>query len=212
MMPATTLRRIFGGTNLAVDCATEEPFCLPIQVRRGEDGPPETEGYSLRLRVRNRSRLFAYRQVAVTATKIFREAEDGGFHTVPGFDPVELTWSESFGLFRDLPPGAEHFCFIGRIMKPDRAAFLGRRPAAADGRYTYLSLAAEAGRSESPHIVPPGRYRLYCTLSGPDLKPRAFTLRLFISGDWHDEARRMLGEGFRIDALDEAGSAEAGGG
>lgn len=190
-------------SKLNVSCETAEPYCQRIQVRRAEGTPPETEGYSLRIRITNRSRYLSFHQVAVTASKIFREGDDGGFHTVAGFEPVELTWSESFGLFQDFSPGSEHFCFVGRLMKPNRTTeFLGGRHPDGDGRYTYLNLAAEARHSGEPHIVPPGRYRLYFTLSGPDTPPHACAIRLFLSGDWHDDDEQMRAEGFGMETAD----------
>lgn len=178
------------------------PYCRKIRLsqRHGDETP--ADGYSISVMVKNRSRIFSHKNMGVLASKIFREGEDGTFQTVAEFQPVNLIWSHSFRPFTDIAPRAELFFSLGRILDPrSTTVFAGK--SGYGGDFACLSLATELERSGEPHIIQPGNYRLFCTIGGSNTSSITFSIRFFISGQWHADEEAMYREGFSIEVISD---------
>jgi hypothetical protein len=170
----------------------------------------ETDGYFLRLCIKNKSKKFRANQVEVFASELLVKRQDGRYYPYQNFEPINLVWSHlpdppiiGFLPFADLSPEMERYCFIGRILNPNnRSNFPRFNDEKLPPDKTCLALAVQVERFNKYYIIPHGSYWLKCSIGGENIGLLKKTIELEICGDWYENETEMFGKGFDLKLLD----------
>ncbi len=195
------IRAFLTRPSLEVITDTASPYCQKILVQHVLNYEITAPGYYLRIAVKNKSRFFKANSVEVFASSLLQKGTMG-FVPYEDFDPSDLVWSHDPGDMNpltNLSPEMEKYCFIGRIIDPGQREAVKRfdRPDLPEGK-ACLALAPSTERYTKAHIIPPGTYRLYCSVVGSNTKREQICLEMHVSGDWYENEQEMLEKGFSI--------------
>jgi hypothetical protein len=157
--------------------------------------------YYLRLLVKNVGNQRA-EMVEVFAAELREKLADDSFTTAKRFLPMNLRWSHTGKIFLDgLAPAMEKYCDLGHIIDPaQRHRFLMEDDPALglSSEQTVLSLDLEMKPFTMSHLVAPGTYHLFIKVAAANVKPVPKTFEIVLTGRWHEDERRMLGDGIAI--------------
>lgn len=191
---------------LKLSTSASSPCCQKIIVKNPYS---ETDGYFLRLCIKNESDKFRANQVEVFASELLVKHNNGNYYPYQYFEPINLAWSHlpdpisGFLPFADLSPEMERYCFIGRIVNPkNRSNFDRYHNENFPLDKTCLALAVQVERFNKYYIIPHGSYLLKCSIGGQNTRLMHKTIEMEISGDWYDEEMEMFGKGFNLKILD----------
>lgn len=191
---------------LKISTQTAAPFCKKLLFRHATDPEIKSDGYALRIAVKNstpclraKSRAVA---VEVFASKLMRKEQDGQFHPVQGFEPTNLIWSHSFEPFADISPDMERYCFIGRALRPqDRKSFPDFDKEDLPPDEVCLRIDTHIARHTKEHIIPPGTYQIECLIGASNTKAVEKNLEIRISGEWFENEVDMFDKGLSIEII-----------
>ncbi|NJN96253.1 MAG: hypothetical protein HC875_20140 [Anaerolineales bacterium] len=186
--------------------ATTSPDCIKItllaKTLQQEKVPVDT--YYLRIRIKNEGNEKA-ENVEVFAAELSKRQADGvTFKRVDDFEPMNLVWTNFGGtiFFPAISPRMYKFCDIAHIMNPAQRA---NNIYAEDKHWpgiplekTILSFDTFVKPHTLSYLHPFGTYRLVIVVAATNAKPGTITLEIALTGDWYDDASRMLGEGVTI--------------
>lgn len=160
--------------------------------------PVTAESYYFRIRVKNSGANRA-EHVEVYAAELMKRQADGAFKKVDSFLPMNLLWAhvnESF--LPAISPGMEKLCNLGHVIKPsERSQFAGEdNPAlgVTDERVVF-SFDLEVKPNTLSHLIAPGVYQVRLLVAAANAEPVEKTMEINLTGDWHDDESKMLGEG-----------------
>jgi hypothetical protein len=161
----------------------------------------KAEYYSVRLWVENSGKSRA-EQVQVFAARLLRQAADGSFRVVDNFLPMNLRWSHGTDVngvpevfAQGISPGMGKHCDFGHVVVPSSQADLNEAvDDPADGK-TVFALDLEVIPNSRTHLMRPGKYQLEIKLAGSNCSATSWTVSLHVTGEWHEDAARMFGEG-----------------
>ena len=188
--------------------AIEPPHChkLPVSyvVQRTAPTYVTTRGYFFRLWVQNNGNSKAD-QVQVFASKLWRQAADGGFREDLTFLPMNLLWShypeESRVVYADgISPEMGKHCDLGFIFKPTERIELGHDLPDVPSESTIFSLALEVKPSSNSHLLGPGVYRLELRIAAANCPPITRVLEINHTGKYYGNSDEMFrsGIGFKF--------------
>lgn len=192
---------------LNISAKAVSPYCQKI-IAKNNMGH-ETDGYFLRLCIKNESKKFRANQVEVFASELLNKQKDGNYYPYQNFEPINLVWShlpdphQTFLPFADLSPEMERYCFIGRILNPsNRSNFPRFNNDKLSADKTCLAIAVQVERFNKYYIIPHGSYILKISIGGANTRLIRKTIEIEFSGAWFENETEMFGKGFDIKLLD----------
>jgi len=161
--------------------------------------------YYFRLLIANTGKATAER-VEVFVQSVERLTEGQQAEALKDFPPMNLTWSHSGGVPKDLSPGMSKFIDLGCILDP---AALKRQPPSlrhqyqkwntlADKTKTIFTFELEVKPNHLGHIVEAGRYRIRLLTSGGNFDPFETQIEMKFTGEWFGQEENMYGQGFEL--------------
>jgi len=151
----------------------------------------------LRLRVINRSRWKAARNVEIVLERVSKKGGASGQYVQGGgVFGINLEWSNFPGMPLMPQIGAEtsRTVDLGHVVRPsDRAALAaGNDPGVedkpgADPQKTILKLGTVVSPYTRNHMLEPGEWEIELRLSGTNVKSRKVTVRAKVDGTWSND-------------------------
>jgi hypothetical protein len=160
--------------------------------------------YTFRLRVDNKGRDRAER-VQVYAAELYQRNASGQYLRVPNFLPLNLQWAHSSQdkpeVFADvINPKMMRHCNLAHIIHPKYNEAFGHTRDEVDSSETTFVLYVEAEPNSKCHLLSRGEYRLELLIAASNALPKKTVLNIHLSGQWFDDANRMLSTGIGITA------------
>lgn len=177
---------------LSVTISTQPPDSSMAIWKNGEFS---WRRYHYRLRVTNNGKTRAER-VQIFVEQLTKLAQDGEFHPVSEFLPMNLLWTHTRkGFAESISPDMYQHCDLGYITEPNALVALGEDHEDVPQGQTPFILEVEFKPYTKIHFLPPGTYRLKLKIGGANFSSRPETLEIKVTGNWYDKPERISRDG-----------------
>jgi hypothetical protein len=176
---------------------------VTLEVEPGEmvstpmGSPPIAMAHYVRLRVANRSKWKAARNVEVILERVSKKgAASGQYVQGGGVFGINLEWSNFPGmpLMPQIGPDTSRTVDLGHVVRPsDRPALAANADPGvedkprADPQKTILKLGTVVSPYTRNHLLEPGEWEIQLRLSGTNVKSRRIAVRARLEGSWSND-------------------------